>query len=81
MFPDKFNFVQINVFVKISHIKKFQNNSLNLTEAIVNHKPRSFTQERPISGFFYTIYSLYVKNILLADKLFIFYITIYLHKM
>ena len=57
-------------------VENFRNNSFYLTEAIVNHKPRSFmhTQDHPIFGFFFLqhIYSLYVKNILLADKLLIF---------
>jgi hypothetical protein len=39
-------------------------------------------QDCPIFGYIFdTIYSLYVKNVLLADKLLIFNITIYLHKM
>ncbi len=54
-------------------INFFRNNSFHLTDAIVNHKPRSFTQDCPIFDLIFdTIYSLYVKNILLAEKLIIF---------
>ncbi len=80
LFSDKFNFLQFNLFVQdvififtLLRIKIFRNNSFHLTDAIVNHKPRSFTQDCPIFGFIFdTIYSLYVKNILLAEKLLIF---------
>ena len=36
-------------------IDNFRNNSFYLTEAIANHKPRSFTQDHPIFGFYVLI--------------------------